>query len=221
MTNNDILKKLRVALQLRNDQIQEIIGLGGLEISLTELGAFFRTEDHRNYRPCGDQVLRNFLDGLIISMRGSRGEGAPAVEAASAAQGDSSPTAKQPVPIRTEREGRSHPDTQKDVRTSAPAYSSKDTQRDMPRDNRPETPLRTPPRDSRPDPRRPQAREFQREPQREFHRETQRPGRSEPRSEPRREPRREFVPDPPRNARRARNDEPAPSPRDDQDNDSQ
>lgn len=70
MTNNDILKKLRVALHLRNDEIIEILKLVDFEISKSELGALFRTEDHRNYKECGDQILRKFLDGLIIHKRG-------------------------------------------------------------------------------------------------------------------------------------------------------
>jgi hypothetical protein len=44
--------------------------LSGFEISKTELNAFFRKPDHRNYKKCGDQVLSRFLDGLIIKMRG-------------------------------------------------------------------------------------------------------------------------------------------------------
>jgi len=72
MTNNDILKKLRVALQLRDDQIVEILKLVDFRITKSELGAFFRKEDHPKYMECGDQVLRNFLNGLIIHMRGKR-----------------------------------------------------------------------------------------------------------------------------------------------------
>lgn len=70
MTNNDILKKLRVALHLRNDEIIEILNLVDFKITQSELGALFRKEDHPNYRECGDQLLRNFLNGLIIHMRG-------------------------------------------------------------------------------------------------------------------------------------------------------
>jgi len=70
MVNNDILKKLRVALQLRDDDIIEILKLSNFEISKSELSAFFRKEDHPNYRICGDQVMRNFLNGLIVKMRG-------------------------------------------------------------------------------------------------------------------------------------------------------
>jgi len=72
MTNNDILKKLRVALRFRDDEIQEILELADFKISKAELGAFFRKEDHPNYRECGDQILRNFLNGLVIYLRGTK-----------------------------------------------------------------------------------------------------------------------------------------------------
>lgn len=70
MTNNDILKKLRVALHLRNDEIIEILKLVDFKVTASELGALFRKEDHPNYKDCGDQLLRNFLNGLIIYKRG-------------------------------------------------------------------------------------------------------------------------------------------------------
>ena len=74
LTNNDILKKLRVALQLRDDHIIEILKLVDFKISKAELGAFFRKEDHPNYKECGDQILRNFLNGLVIYKRGKKDE---------------------------------------------------------------------------------------------------------------------------------------------------
>ncbi len=74
MSNNDIMKKLRVALHLRDDQIIEILKLVDFEISKTELSAIFRKEDHPHYRDCGDQILRNFLNGLVIHLRGKREE---------------------------------------------------------------------------------------------------------------------------------------------------
>ncbi|HEY5510546.1 MAG TPA: DUF1456 family protein [Prolixibacteraceae bacterium] len=70
MTNNDILKKLRVALQLRDEDILKILALVDFKITATELSAVFRKEDHPNYVECGDQLLRNFLNGLIIHLRG-------------------------------------------------------------------------------------------------------------------------------------------------------
>lgn len=70
MTNNDIFKKLRVAHKLRDDDIVKILALVDFRISKSELGAFFRKEDHPKYMECGDQILRNFLNALIIHLRG-------------------------------------------------------------------------------------------------------------------------------------------------------
>ena len=72
MNNNDIFKKLRVALMLRDDQIVDILQLVDFRITKSELGAFFRDEKHENFMECGDQVLRNFLNGLVIHLRGTK-----------------------------------------------------------------------------------------------------------------------------------------------------
>jgi uncharacterized protein YehS (DUF1456 family) len=72
MNNNDILKKLRIALELKDTDILDILKLAEFELSKTELSALFRSPDHRNYKECGDQILRNFLNGLIIRNRGKR-----------------------------------------------------------------------------------------------------------------------------------------------------
>lgn len=72
LTNNDIFKKLRVALKLRDDEIVDILKLVDFKISKSELGAFFRKEDHPKYMECQDQILRNFLNGLVIHKRGPR-----------------------------------------------------------------------------------------------------------------------------------------------------
>ncbi|MCX2482670.1 DUF1456 family protein [Pedobacter sp. MR2016-24] len=78
MSNNDILKKLRVALELNNEDIIHILGLVNFKVTKSELGSFFRSEDHPNFKPCGDQILRNFLNGLVIFKRGPRPEKAAA-----------------------------------------------------------------------------------------------------------------------------------------------
>jgi len=74
MTNNDILKKLRVALKLRDEDIINILELVDFKVSKSEISAIFRNEEHPNYKECGDQLLRNFLNGLIIYMRGPAAE---------------------------------------------------------------------------------------------------------------------------------------------------
>jgi uncharacterized protein YehS (DUF1456 family) len=72
LTNNDIIKKLRVALKLRDDDIVHILSLVDYHISKSELGAFFRNTDHPKYMELQDQILRNFLNGLVIYKRGVR-----------------------------------------------------------------------------------------------------------------------------------------------------
>lgn len=70
MTNNDIFKKLRVAHKLTNKDIVAICKLVDFKVTESELGAFFRAEGHEKYRNCGDQILRNFLNGLVVHLRG-------------------------------------------------------------------------------------------------------------------------------------------------------
>ncbi|MBU0467753.1 MAG: DUF1456 family protein [Candidatus Omnitrophica bacterium] len=70
MLNNDILKKLRVALKLRDTDIIDILKLADFEITKAQLSALFRKDDNKNYIECKDQILRKFLNGLIIKNRG-------------------------------------------------------------------------------------------------------------------------------------------------------
>lgn len=64
LSNNIVLKKLRVAFELRDDDIQAILKSADLPMTKAELGALFRAPGHKHYRECGDQILRNFLRGL-------------------------------------------------------------------------------------------------------------------------------------------------------------
>ncbi len=77
LTNNDIFKKLRVAHKLRDNDIVAICALVDFKVSKSELGAIFRNENHPKYVECGDQFLRNFLNGLIIHLRGPMPEKKP------------------------------------------------------------------------------------------------------------------------------------------------
>jgi uncharacterized protein YehS (DUF1456 family) len=70
LTNNAILKKLRVAFELKEDGMHEVLELAGFNVSKPELSALFRAKGHKNYRACGDQLLRNFLRGLTLRLRG-------------------------------------------------------------------------------------------------------------------------------------------------------
>jgi uncharacterized protein YehS (DUF1456 family) len=72
LSNNDILKKLRVAHKLRNEDIVKILKLVDFTITESALGEMFRAADHPKFVEAKDQILRNFLDGLIIHFRGPR-----------------------------------------------------------------------------------------------------------------------------------------------------
>jgi uncharacterized protein YehS (DUF1456 family) len=69
LTNNTILKKLRIALELKEDDMLGILKLADVDISKSELTALFRKEGHKNYKECGEQFLRKFLKGLSIRYR--------------------------------------------------------------------------------------------------------------------------------------------------------
>lgn len=69
MTNNLVMKKLKIALNLKSDDIKNILELTGLSMSDHELSAFFRKPDHKNFRTCQDQVLRSFLKGIQLKYR--------------------------------------------------------------------------------------------------------------------------------------------------------
>lgn len=69
LNNNVILRKLRIALQLKDKDMLQIFGAGGLDVSKSELSALFRNPGHRNYTSCRDQMLRAFLKGLSTISR--------------------------------------------------------------------------------------------------------------------------------------------------------
>ena len=69
ITNNLVLKKLRVAFQLKDVDMHDIFNDAGFPITKPELTALFRQPGHKHYRPCGDQILRNFLKGLTLRFR--------------------------------------------------------------------------------------------------------------------------------------------------------
>ena len=66
LNNNIIFKKLKIALNLKDVDILEIFDLVDMRVSKTELSAFFRNPKQNQYRPCKDQFLRNFMQGLQI-----------------------------------------------------------------------------------------------------------------------------------------------------------
>ncbi len=71
LNNNIIFRKLKIALDFKEENILEAMQLAGFAISKHELSALFRRQDHHNYRECQTQILRNFLKGLQIKLRGN------------------------------------------------------------------------------------------------------------------------------------------------------
>jgi len=69
VTNNLVLKKLKVAFQLKEEDMHMILEAAGFKFGRSELSAFFRKKDHPNYRECGDQFLRNFFKGLNLKFQ--------------------------------------------------------------------------------------------------------------------------------------------------------
>jgi uncharacterized protein YehS (DUF1456 family) len=69
LNNNAILKKLRIALDLKEEDMLAVMNLADVKLSKSELSALFRKKDHKHYKECGDQFLRNFLNGLTVRNR--------------------------------------------------------------------------------------------------------------------------------------------------------
>lgn len=73
LNNNMILRKLKIAFNMIDQDIIDLLKGVGFEIRKPELTAFFRNTAHKNYRQCEDQVLRNFLEGLQLRHNESAG----------------------------------------------------------------------------------------------------------------------------------------------------
>ena len=69
LSNNEVLRKIRIAMSYRDDDMIEILKYANFRISKGELSALFRKTDHRSYKDCGDQLLRNFLQGMVKKYR--------------------------------------------------------------------------------------------------------------------------------------------------------
>jgi uncharacterized protein YehS (DUF1456 family) len=71
LNNNIIFRKLKIAFDLKDVDILDLMARSNFSISKHELSAFFRKADHKHFRKCKDQVLRNFLHGLQLKYRPS------------------------------------------------------------------------------------------------------------------------------------------------------
>ena len=66
VTNNLIFLKLKIAFNLKSDDVLDMMELAQYNISSSELSAFFRKKTHRHYRVCKDQILRKFMKGMQL-----------------------------------------------------------------------------------------------------------------------------------------------------------
>lgn len=69
LNNNIVLRKLKIALNLKDDEMIEILKLANFHLSKSELSAFFRNPSQSQYQLCKDQIMRNFLNGLKLKYR--------------------------------------------------------------------------------------------------------------------------------------------------------
>lgn len=74
LNNNLIFKKLKIALSFKDEDIVDTLALVNFKIGKTELSSFFRNPNQNQYRPCKDQILRNFIYGLQLKFRGQSSE---------------------------------------------------------------------------------------------------------------------------------------------------
>ena len=71
LNNNIVFMKLKIALNLKAEDVLQIMDLAHFSISKGELSSFFRSPGHKHYRECKDQILRNFLKGMQLKYRAS------------------------------------------------------------------------------------------------------------------------------------------------------
>lgn len=74
LNHNIVFRKLKIALDLKDDDILALLQLADFRLSKHELSAFFRRPDHHHYRACQDQVLRNFIKGVQLKFRSASEE---------------------------------------------------------------------------------------------------------------------------------------------------
>ena len=69
LTNNVILRKLKIAMSFKDDDMVEVMTLAGDSVSKAEISALFQAQDHKNFKECHDQFLRTFIKGLTLYTR--------------------------------------------------------------------------------------------------------------------------------------------------------
>ncbi len=70
LINNVTIKKIKITMTYTTDHLQDFLAQSGKTVSTSELSAILRNKNHRNYKPAGDQILRNMLKGMALDYRG-------------------------------------------------------------------------------------------------------------------------------------------------------
>jgi uncharacterized protein YehS (DUF1456 family) len=70
LSNNTVLKKLRIALDLKEEDMVRTLKMGGVTMTKHEITALFRKAGHKHFKECDDQLLRSFLKGVALSRKG-------------------------------------------------------------------------------------------------------------------------------------------------------
>lgn len=97
MNNNLILMKLKIAFNLKSEDVMAMMNLANFKISPHEITALFRKKDHKNYRVCKNQILRKFLKGLQLKYRGRKPAKKPLDENTPVAKANNPATKKSPA----------------------------------------------------------------------------------------------------------------------------
>lgn len=69
LSNNDILRKIKIAMSYQQEDMLKNLQLAKFNVGKSELTALFRNKEHRNYKKCNNQLLRNFLQGMVLRHR--------------------------------------------------------------------------------------------------------------------------------------------------------
>jgi uncharacterized protein YehS (DUF1456 family) len=123
LTNNNIFMKLKIALNLQAEDILEMMNRSSFRLSKHELSAFFRKADHKHFRKCQDQVLRNFLKGLQVTHRPGTEDVDGEPEDGVAAELDATPSANA-TPVSEQAPEPSTPWSSAGRKTASPASNN-------------------------------------------------------------------------------------------------
>jgi uncharacterized protein YehS (DUF1456 family) len=69
ISNNDVLKKLRIAYNLHEQQVRDALKLATIELTKSDLAALFRKPGHVHFKACDDELVLDFIEGLGLLLQ--------------------------------------------------------------------------------------------------------------------------------------------------------